>query len=294
MSPISAAMASTQLIGHREKQRHVAVVGAELTQLTLALADLAVELVDQAQAGLDRALPRLREVEGAEQLAAADAEEIGDQGLPCVSSTAWTLLRLERWRTRCSRQRARSRSARMRGSGSQIAGTRVTPAKLGEDQASMRSVLQASGASSLQLLRVGDLDSPTRQFEAVVHEPRPVHRFDCRANRRTVTSQTLAQTKQPLDVGRRCADSTVAPSPSRRWKSRRLRLRSKPAYNMSASFDSRGRAEHDSAGGPSSWHSLPSGAVTADTRGHSWSRLSCKSGPHPMSGVPALARTCTG
>jgi hypothetical protein len=36
------------------------VVGAEAAQLTLALADLAVELVDQTQAGVDRSLPRLR------------------------------------------------------------------------------------------------------------------------------------------------------------------------------------------------------------------------------------------
>jgi hypothetical protein len=35
----------------------------------LALADLAVELVDQAQAGLDRCSPRLGQVESGEQLA---------------------------------------------------------------------------------------------------------------------------------------------------------------------------------------------------------------------------------
>jgi hypothetical protein len=39
------------------------MVGAELAQLALAAADLALELVDQAQAGLDRALPRLGQVE---------------------------------------------------------------------------------------------------------------------------------------------------------------------------------------------------------------------------------------
>jgi hypothetical protein len=36
------------------------VVGAEAAQLAFAAADLVVELVDQAQAGLDRSLPRLR------------------------------------------------------------------------------------------------------------------------------------------------------------------------------------------------------------------------------------------
>jgi hypothetical protein len=111
--------------GHGHQQRHVVVVGAEPAQLTLALFDLPVELVDQTRARLDRPFPRLGQAETGEQLAAADAEQIGDEaGLPWVSSAAWTrCFRLERWRTRCSRQRARSRSARTRGSGSQIAGT---------------------------------------------------------------------------------------------------------------------------------------------------------------------------
>src|SRR6266511_3361605 len=60
------------------EQRHVAVVGAEVAQLAFAIADLSVELVDQAQAGLEGSLPRLGESEAGEQLAAADTEEIGD------------------------------------------------------------------------------------------------------------------------------------------------------------------------------------------------------------------------
>jgi hypothetical protein len=52
-------------------------------------------------------------------------------------------------------------------------------------------------------------------------------------------------------TGGEAPTSTVAPSASSRWKSRRLRLRSKPAYNIATgpSFLSRGRAEHRSAGG---------------------------------------------
>jgi hypothetical protein len=38
-----------------------------------------LELVDQAQAGLDRRLPRLRQPEAREQLTAARAEQIGDR-----------------------------------------------------------------------------------------------------------------------------------------------------------------------------------------------------------------------
>ena len=55
------------------------VVGAEAAQLPFAVSDLAVELVDQAQAGLDRSLPWLRQLEPGEQLAATHAEQIGDR-----------------------------------------------------------------------------------------------------------------------------------------------------------------------------------------------------------------------
>ena len=54
------------------------MLSAEAVQLALAVADFAVELVDQAQAGLDRPLPRLGQAESGEQLAAADTEEVGD------------------------------------------------------------------------------------------------------------------------------------------------------------------------------------------------------------------------
>jgi hypothetical protein len=55
------------------------VIGAEPTQLALALVDLLVELVEQTQAGLDRALPGLGQSELGEQLAAAHTEEVGDR-----------------------------------------------------------------------------------------------------------------------------------------------------------------------------------------------------------------------
>ena len=45
--------------GHGAEQGDVAMVGAEPAQLALAFADLAVELVDQAQAGIDRLRLRL-------------------------------------------------------------------------------------------------------------------------------------------------------------------------------------------------------------------------------------------
>jgi hypothetical protein len=44
------------------------VVGAEPAQLALTVADFPVELVDQAQARFDRALPRFGQCEPGEQL----------------------------------------------------------------------------------------------------------------------------------------------------------------------------------------------------------------------------------
>ena len=64
----------------------------------------------------------------------------GDQG--CVD---WFLSPV-RCRTRCSRNRARSRSARTPGLGSQMAGTKSLRASSASTQASIRSVLQARAA----------------------------------------------------------------------------------------------------------------------------------------------------
>jgi hypothetical protein len=71
-------------------------------------------------------------------------------GRPNASSVACTrFLSATRWRTRCSRHRARSRSARTCGSGSQIAGTSSRRDSSARTQASIQSVLQASGAKPL-------------------------------------------------------------------------------------------------------------------------------------------------
>src|SRR3989442_962637 len=60
--------------GDRQKQREETVVRPESAQRGFAVADFTVEPVDQAQAGLARSLPRLRQSQPAEQLAAAEAE----------------------------------------------------------------------------------------------------------------------------------------------------------------------------------------------------------------------------
>jgi hypothetical protein len=54
------------------------VVGAEPAQFCLAVSDLMVELVDQAQARRDRTPPRLGQRQPREQFATADTEQVGD------------------------------------------------------------------------------------------------------------------------------------------------------------------------------------------------------------------------
>ena len=71
--------------GGRPQQRHVAVVGAESAQLALAVSDFTLELVDQTQTRLDRALPRFRQPEPGEQLPTGHAEEIGHRARLAVS-----------------------------------------------------------------------------------------------------------------------------------------------------------------------------------------------------------------
>src|SRR5207249_5951286 len=68
--------------GHGGEQAHVRLVGAELLQLPLERGDLSVELVDQTQTRLERARPRLGQLEPLERPAAANAEQVtGRAGL---------------------------------------------------------------------------------------------------------------------------------------------------------------------------------------------------------------------
>src|SRR5215218_2618731 len=211
------------------------MVGAEAAQLALTLADLTVELVDQAQAGLDRALPRLGQPELGEQPAAAETE----QGLPCVRRTACTrCLKLERWRTRCSRQRARSRSARTSGSGSQIAGTRSRRASSASTQASIRSVLQASGASPFTFCASAiSTCQPASSSRSCTKRAPFIDSIAARIGAPYRARRSVSPSR-PSPSGGAAPTSSVAPSPSSRWKSRRLRLRSNPAYNIATGLPS--------------------------------------------------------
>src|SRR5439155_8134796 len=63
------------------------------------------------------------------------------------------------------------------------------------------------------------------------------------------------------DLGRALSTTVLSrKTTSSRWKSRRLRLRSKPAYNIETGLLSIAPSREAGAchrGGPSSWHSLP-------------------------------------
>ena len=73
MSPISQAIenpTSQPTPGRGHQQRHIGMIGADVLQLAGDRVDLAVELIDQHEAGLDVFAPRLRDLQALEQLAA--------------------------------------------------------------------------------------------------------------------------------------------------------------------------------------------------------------------------------
>jgi hypothetical protein len=125
------------------------VIGTRLSQGTFAAGDLRVELIDQMHRGGGVTGPQVGQRQPVKQLPAADAEQVRHRARVAEGQQGGVdaVLLAVRWRTRCSRQRARSRSARTAGVGSQIAGTRSRRDSSASTQASILSVLQANGAS---------------------------------------------------------------------------------------------------------------------------------------------------
>jgi hypothetical protein len=66
--------------------------------------------------------------------------------------------------------------------------------------------LTGQRGEALHLLRVRDLHLPVQKLESIVHEARPVHRLDRRADRLAVTSEMLAQAAQTIGIRRRRTD----------------------------------------------------------------------------------------
>jgi hypothetical protein len=156
------------------------VIGAERLELFVDRGDLGLELVDHLHRGENPAAPWLGESRRLRSSRPCTPNR-SDTGQRCPNASSWAWMRCFselRLRTKNSRQRARSRSWRCSKDGSQIAGMRSRRDSSASTHASIRSVLHASGASPLDLLRVGDLDLPAAALQRVVHEPGAVHRLD--------------------------------------------------------------------------------------------------------------------
>jgi hypothetical protein len=106
----------------------------------------------------------------------APTRSLTGQGVPKASRVAWMrLVSAVRWRTRCSRNGARSRSARTPGVGSQISGTRSRRDSSGEHPGVDSVCLAGKRGQAVDLLGVGDGDLEAGQLELVVDEAGAVH-----------------------------------------------------------------------------------------------------------------------
>jgi hypothetical protein len=235
---------------------------AEPPQLALAVSDLAVELVDQAQAGLDRSLPRLRQAEPGEQLAAAHAEEVGDGAGLAMREQHRVHALLEAGAVADEMQPptctlALGAHERIRQPDRRH---QITACELGQHPSVDAIGLARQRRQPLHLLCVRDLDPPASELEPVVHEARTVHRLDRRPHRRAVRSDALAQVLQSISIRRRGTDVERRTLAIEQVEVETLATEIQPGVQHcnGPPFVYRGRAEHHSAGGPSSWHSLPS------------------------------------
>jgi hypothetical protein len=144
-------------------------------------------------------------------------------------------LSIERCLTRCRRKRASSRSSRMRGSGSQIAGTKSRWLSVASTRESILSVLQANGARPFTFLA------------SAISTSQPSCSSVSWTSLAPVIDSTTAQTGSPWASSIRRASlvsesasggiasrSKCSPAPDSRHTSTFLRLRSNPACNIEA------------------------------------------------------------
>jgi hypothetical protein len=85
---------------------------------------------------------------------------------------------------------------------------------------------------TLDLGRVGDQHVPAVLLEAVVNEPRAVHRLDHAAHGEPHMPARAARPRSPSASGGDAHSSTISPTPDNRQTSTFFRLRSSPACNM--------------------------------------------------------------
>jgi hypothetical protein len=152
-------------------------------------------LVDQAQAGLDHALPRLGQSEPGEQQATTNAEQVGDRARLAVGEQdcVHTLLQA-RAVTHQVQPPPRTLSLRAHERvGQPDRRHQIATCQLGQHPGIDPVGLAGQRCEPLHLLRVCDLDLPARELELVVHEAGSVHRLDRRPHRCAMTIEPLAQ-----------------------------------------------------------------------------------------------------
>jgi hypothetical protein len=154
-------------------------------------------------------------------------------GLPKVISVPWIrFFRLVRWRTRCSRKRASSRSRRTARSGSQIAGTRSCKESRASTRASILSVLPASGASPLTFCASAiSTSQPCSSSVSCTNRAPFIDSITPRTSSACMPARR-ASPRNPSASGGEAHSSTISPASEIRQTSTLRRLRSSPACNM--------------------------------------------------------------
>jgi len=109
-------------------------------------------------------------------------------------------------------------------------GDELQPPELGQHPGIDPVRLAGQRGEPLHLDRVGDPHIPTSQLELVVDEAGATHRLDHRQHRLVRSAQ--AQHQRSERVRGNGAGLEALPVRQRALKSRRLRLRSNPTYNM--------------------------------------------------------------
>jgi hypothetical protein len=107
-----------------------------------------------------------------------------------------------RWRTRCKRNRARSRSARTSGVGSGDLRNQRPAGELGEHPGVDLVGLRRQGREPSDALGIGDQHIPARELEAVVDEAGAVHRLDGRSHRPAFGGDPPDERAQRTGIGR--------------------------------------------------------------------------------------------
>src|SRR5215203_2896815 len=181
-------------------------------------------------------------------------------GRPNASSVACTrFLSATRWRTRCSRHRARSRSARTSGVGSQIAGTSSRRANSASTHASIRSVLHANGARPLTFWASATWTCQPASSSWSCTNRAPFIDSIAAATGFPYPAVCRTSPRSPSASGGAVVTCTGSPASFITCTSSLWRDRSNPAYNMAG--PPRGAPDGDTpetatGGGPSSWHSV--------------------------------------